>query len=187
MNSVTSVVKIFMSFHVQRIAVIGISGSGKTTFSKKLGDVTRLPVYHMDQLFWGENWASIPDEEWQLAEHKLIQKDRWIIEGYISDQSTGRLRHAEKIIYLDFAGIYCAVNAIKRWWFYKNSDRPDLPKGCRANFDLSFFWVIFRKKERRDIEKALQLSDLNHKLERLTHPKHLKKYLTEISECSKKF
>lgn len=36
----------------QKIIVIGSPGSGKSTFSRKLRDITNLPLYHLDLLWY---------------------------------------------------------------------------------------------------------------------------------------
>ena len=35
-----------------RIMIVGCGGAGKSTFAAKLGELTGLPVYHLDRYFW---------------------------------------------------------------------------------------------------------------------------------------
>jgi site-specific DNA recombinase len=49
---------------MKRIVVIGSGGSGKSTFSQRLGEVTGLPVVHLDKLYWHPGWVKTPREEW---------------------------------------------------------------------------------------------------------------------------
>lgn len=44
---------------MKRVLVIGGNGSGKSTFSRKLGKKTGLPVVHLDKIFWRGNWEYI--------------------------------------------------------------------------------------------------------------------------------
>lgn len=46
----------------RRIAVIGSSGAGKSTLSRLLGDVTGLPVVHLDKEHWQPGWVE-PDQK----------------------------------------------------------------------------------------------------------------------------
>lgn len=39
-------------FPYKKIAVIGCPGSGKTTFSKQLATITKLPLYQLDLIYW---------------------------------------------------------------------------------------------------------------------------------------
>ncbi len=43
-----------------KIMVIGSSGSGKSTFSRKLGEILSLPVYHLDLYYWKPGWIETP-------------------------------------------------------------------------------------------------------------------------------
>ena len=41
---------------MERILIIGCSGSGKSRLARQLGQKLGLPVVHLDQLWWKENW-----------------------------------------------------------------------------------------------------------------------------------
>ena len=49
---------------MRRVLVIGISGAGKSTFTRALGVRTGLPVIHLDTEFWRPGWTVTPREEW---------------------------------------------------------------------------------------------------------------------------
>ena len=37
---------------MKKVLVLGCSGSGKSTFSIKLQKKTKLPLYHLDNIWW---------------------------------------------------------------------------------------------------------------------------------------
>ncbi len=63
-----------------RIAVIGSGGAGKSTFSRRLGEISGLPVIHLDQLYWRSGWVQTPKEQWEAAQREMIEQDKWIDE-----------------------------------------------------------------------------------------------------------
>ncbi len=140
----------------KRISVIGISGSGKSTFARKLGLKTGLPVYHMDSLYWGPGWQEIPEEIWTAKEQDILAEKEWILEGYLDEKHSDRLSKAELLLYLDLSGWRCALNGLKRWVSHRHKPRPELPATCLERFDLSFLWAIFTRKERAEIERAIK-------------------------------
>jgi len=110
----------------------------------------------MDQLFWGEDWQAINDETWQKKEKIITAKPKWIIEGYIDSDYTHRLGHSNTIIFLDYSGLHCAWNGLKRWWHYRKTSRPELPENCLEKFDIKFLLTMLFRKERGEIIKALE-------------------------------
>lgn len=128
-----------MNISGKRISIIGISGSGKSVFSRIVAEKTKLPLFHMDQLFWKGNWEEIPEQEY-LAEHqKLIQKDRWIIEGYIDEKMSDRLKRSDVVIFLDYPGWFCAWRVLKRWFVHRKQSRPELPREAVERLKTRFF------------------------------------------------
>ena len=48
---------------MKKIIVIGSPGAGKSVFSQKLRDTTKLPLYHLDMLYHNEDGTHIAKEE----------------------------------------------------------------------------------------------------------------------------
>lgn len=157
---------------LNRIAIIGISASGKSTFSRTLARQTGLPLIHMDQIFWRGNWEEIPEIEYLKEHQKVIQQDRWIIEGYVNDKMRQRLERADLIIYLDYSGVRCAWQLIKRWLKHRRESRPELPKEALEGLSWDFFWLVLTRGERLDIEKAL--TGVKSELIRIKSPRALR-------------
>ena len=47
---------------MKRVNVIGTSGTGKSTFSKKLAEKLEVPYLEMDRIFWLKNWEEPSNE-----------------------------------------------------------------------------------------------------------------------------
>ena len=41
---------------MQRILVMGSSGSGKSTFAQRLADIAGIPMVSLDALYWKPGW-----------------------------------------------------------------------------------------------------------------------------------
>jgi len=54
-----------------KINIVGTSGSGKTSFSRALSELTKIEHIEIDCIFWGPNWYWPPDEEFlrNITEH----------------------------------------------------------------------------------------------------------------------
>lgn len=161
-----------------KIAILGITGAGKSTLSRKLADKTGLPLFHMDALFWRGNWEEVPESEY-LAQHKkiLAENNKWIIDGWINPKMSDRLAQADLVIYLDYAGWLCALHYVERCFKHRKVARPELPKESTDRFKFRRFFLLLFRGERPDIERSLSFAGDMSKIVRLTSPKDMRKYL----------
>ena len=47
---------------MERILVVGSPGSGKSTFSRALGELTGLPLIYLDRLFWNADKTTVENK-----------------------------------------------------------------------------------------------------------------------------
>ena len=66
---------------MKRILIIGSNGAGKSTFSCRLAERTRLPLIHIDKLYWRNHWEVTPRQEFEELVCVQAKKPEWIIEG----------------------------------------------------------------------------------------------------------
>lgn len=91
---------------MKKVIVIGSSGSGKSTFSRKLSERLNIPVYHLDQLFWKPNWVMSTEYEKITIQNSILEKNEWIIDGNYSGILEDRLQLADTVMFLkDFLKI----------------------------------------------------------------------------------
>ena len=168
-----------------RIAVIGSSGAGKSTFSRLLGEITGLPVVHLDRLYWHPGWVQTPREQWVEAQRETIEQDKWVIDGNYGSTMDMRLEAADTVIFLDFPRTLCLVRALKRRVQYHGRTRPDLGEGCEEKMDLEFLkWIWdFPKRERGNILSRLDAASQRGKaIVHLRSPRQTDEYLRSLRE-----
>jgi len=71
-----------IEYSMKKIALIGAGGTGKSTLAKELGEILKLPVYHLDTLYWKPGWVSTPTEEWEQVMVNLVSKDKLVDKGF---------------------------------------------------------------------------------------------------------
>ena len=127
---------------MNKILILGSSGSGKSTFAKKLGELLNIEVVHLDLHYWKPNWINTPREEWKEKLKVLLQKDCWIMDGNYASSLDLRLKHADTVIFINSNRFKCLWRCFKRFIKYRGRIRPDLARGCYEKFDWEFFkWI----------------------------------------------
>jgi adenylate kinase family enzyme len=66
---------------MRRVLVIGSGGAGKSTFATRLAQLTGLPLFHLDALYWKPGWVETPKEVWSRTMGQLIAGARWVMDG----------------------------------------------------------------------------------------------------------
>jgi adenylate kinase family enzyme len=127
-----------------KIAIIGNAGSGKSNLGHKLHEKLGLPLYHLDQYFWGPGWQHPDYAEYTKIHHALCDRDEWIIEGMNTRIIDYRAQKADIVIFLDLPTYLCLYRIFKRaitnWGNVYFSSTPGCPeRGPDLKF-LKYIW-----------------------------------------------
>ena len=106
---------------VDRIAIIGCGGSGKTTVANRLGPALGLPVTHLDVAFYDERWNPLPQEEFAALQRDLVAAPRWVIDGNYASTMPIRLAAADTVIFLDLPARACLWGIAQRRRRYRGA------------------------------------------------------------------
>lgn len=85
-----------------RICVVGVTGSGKTTFAAALADRLGVPHIELDALHWDPNWQEAPDDVFRQRVAEAIQRPSWVCDGNYSAARDILWPRAQAIIWLDY-------------------------------------------------------------------------------------
>lgn len=143
---------------MQRVCVIGCGGSGKSTLSNELEKKLNLPLYHLDTLFYKENWVEIEQKEFDEKLSTILKKDAWIIDGNFKRTMDMRLKRSDTAIFLDYPRWQSLYGALSRLIKDYGKVRKDMSAGCPESFNWEFLKYIynFNKKDRPQILKKLK-------------------------------
>lgn len=129
---------------MQRVVVVGCSGSGKSTFARKLADRTGLPLIHLDQEYWSPGWVERYDAVgWRARVAELCEGERWIIDGNYSDTFPMRLPRATAILWLDRTRMQCMGSITRRLIANYGRVRPTSAPGCPEQWDWEFIKFVW--------------------------------------------
>jgi adenylate kinase family enzyme len=87
---------------MNKVAVFGNAAGGKSTFAKRLAQLTQLPLYPLDTIQYRTGGGKVPNEEYLKAHADLLSRDQWIIDGFGCVPSAWeRFAVADTLIYID--------------------------------------------------------------------------------------
>jgi adenylate kinase family enzyme len=145
---------------MERILVMGSSGSGKSTFAQRLSAMTGIPMVSLDALFWKPGWVPSEAAEFETRVTEAARLPRWIMDGNYTSSGAGDLRRslADAIIWFDLPRRTCMTGILTRIATSYGRVRPEMAAGCPEKIDLEFFRYVwtYRRQQR---PKLLQYFD----------------------------
>lgn len=135
----------------KRIAIIGLPGSGKSTFAVELGAILHLPVHHLDKhMFEGKKKRD--KQEFLSVKETLVNEQAWVIEGCSFSTLEMRFARADTVIYFHFSRLLCLWRLCKRMCTF-NKKAADT--GCLQgiNFGIIKYIWNFDRTKRSGIEE----------------------------------
>ena len=124
---------------MQRVLVMGSSGSGKSTFARRLSALTGIPTVSSDK----------DDFERRMIE--VAREPRWIMDGNYTRNGAGELRRelSDTIIWFDLPRSTCMLGILGRIAGSYGQVRPEMAAGCPEKIDLEFFRYVWTYREQQ--------------------------------------
>lgn len=169
---------------MKKIVVIGSCGAGKSTFSRRLHEITELKLIHLDKIYWKPNWTEPPEDVWKRKVGEILQGDSWIIDGNYGGSMEMRIAACDTVIFLDMPRTVCLWRVLKRIALYKKNGRPDMAEGCEERFDWEFIKYVwrFQKDKIPAVKQRLEKFGDSKKIVRLKSNRDIELFLGEIRE-----
>ncbi|XWK87846.1 MAG: adenylate kinase [Phormidium sp.] len=99
---------------MKKVAVFGNAGGGKSTLSKRLSQITGLPLHVLDKIQFQSGGVEVPHEDYKRTHQQILDSDRWIIDGFgCMETLWQRLDEADSLVYVDLP-LY-----VHFWWVTK--------------------------------------------------------------------
>ena len=169
---------------MKKVIVIGSPGAGKSTFSRKLRDVTGLPLYYLDMIWHKPDRTNISREELVAEQKKIMENRSWIIDGNYLSTMELRLENCDTIFLLDYPLEICLAGAKARI----GTKREDIP-WVETEFDEEFRqWILnFPKDQFPVIYQLLEKYGQNRNVHIFRSREAAENYLEENFSQNKEY
>ena len=172
---------------MKKVAVFGNTGGGKSTLAKQLAKATGLPLYPLDKIKYQAGGEEVPHTQYLKAHDKLLQQERWIIDGFGCVPSAWqRISEADTLVYLDLPLLNHG------WWVTKRLLKSiyEDPEGWPENSPIlkgtlnsyRVLWLCHRKLTPRYRQLVTQVRTTKQ-VHHLRSPNAIRQFVTEIQSC----
>ena len=108
---------------MKKVIVIGCCGAGKSTFARKLRDMTGLPLYYLDMIWHKPDRTNVSREEFDAALQNILSQGSWIIDGNYQRTLDLRLAACDTVFFFDLPVEECLAGVEAR----RGTVREDMP------------------------------------------------------------
>lgn len=165
---------------MQRIHIIGGTGSGKTTLARKIGTRLGIPFYDLDEVGYEGGFGAPRPLDVRLATlERIASQPTWVTEGGFILWIDELLRTADTIVWLDLPW------RVRRWRVILRHIKADLARNNRhaGYVNLYRFYMTSRTYESNPTIYTLQPPDIGDYSSRATVSHYLQQYKSKVVHC----
>lgn len=171
----------------RRIMTYGVTGSGKTTYARKVAEATGLPIHEMDEICWNPGWTQVDDEEQRRRVAEICAGDAWVIDTAYGKWLDIPMERVQLVLGLDYPR-WLSLSRLIRRAVTRAIDKKPVCNGNTESWRQMFsresiiLWHFrsFRRKSQRMNKWAAQEGDPQVVLFR--HPREAEAWLTSLRE-----
>lgn len=153
---------------LKRIHIVGSSGTGKSTLSKRLSEILAIPHIELDAIHHLPNWEPIPRAEFAEIVDEKTDADAWIVDGNYRRLRPIIWSKATHLIWLDFSFPFVMYRCVRRT-VKRVVTKEELFNGNRETFRNAFlsgdsviWYTLHNHFGRRRQYRAVFESDEHH-------------------------
>ncbi len=176
-----------------RIAIVGNSGSGKSTMARAIAERTECEHIELDSIHHLPDWTPIDREEMRRIVSERIEADAWVVDGnYASMVQDLVFARADTVIWLDLPRRVVMPRIVRRT-LGRMVTRRELWNGNRERFSNLFktdpmeniilwSWTQSGKYHRQYETAAADPGNAHLAWVRITSPRQQRRWLATLNE-----
>jgi adenylate kinase family enzyme len=166
---------------VERIAIVGCGGSGKSYVAREIGRLLEAPVTHLDAVYFDDEWNPLPMEKFEALQRELVAAPRWVIDGNYNSTLQVRLEAADTVIFMDMPTRTCLWGIISRQLRHGRGQNTQAGVYNRINRDVLRYVAGYRRKMRPRVQAKLDQYATHADVIALTGRRRTRRFLRDVA------
>ncbi|MGZ4718451.1 MAG: AAA family ATPase [Acidimicrobiales bacterium] len=137
-----------------RVSVVGVSGSGKSTFGRALAERAGVPFIELDSIRHQAGWTELPDDEFRERVAEATAAEAWVVDGNYEEVRPIIVARATDVVWIDprksvvmaqviGRSIHRAVTRRELW----NGNREDWRAWASPEHPIRWAWATYDRKQ----------------------------------------
>jgi adenylate kinase family enzyme len=169
---------------VERVAIVGCGGSGKSYVARQLGRLLDLPVVHMDTVYFDDQWNPLPMERFEAAQRELVAAPRWVIDGNYNSTVQVRLEAADTVVFMDLPTRVCLWGILSRQLRHGRGQNNQDGVYNRITPDVLRYVLSYRRKMRPRILAKIDQYASDTQVIVLTSRRQTRRFLRQVASSA---
>jgi adenylate kinase family enzyme len=170
---------------MQRVVVIGTTGSGKSKLAERLGERTGLRVIELDALYWGRDWQGAPVDLFRHRVERETQDESWIVVGNYRQVRDIVWKPADTLVWIDlpFPLIFWRLlrrtvrRAVSKEDLWGTGNRERLTHAFLSRDSLLLYALKTHRRRRREFAIDCAFLAKDKKIVRLQNAREVENFL----------
>ncbi|MGH3280795.1 MAG: topology modulation protein [Trebonia sp.] len=173
-----------MSGPVERIAIVGCGGSGKSHLARVLASRLGVTPVHLDALYYDTDWKPLDQEAFAALQCDLVAAPRWVIDGNYASTLPIRLAAATTVIFLDLPGWACLWGIAQRRFRHGGGQHQAIGVYDRITWNFVRYILDYRRKMAPRVRALIADHAVNAEATTLCSRSATRRYLTSVGAPS---
>jgi adenylate kinase family enzyme len=169
---------------VEKVVVVGCCGSGKSYVAREIGRLTGAPVTHLDAIYYDDEWNAAPMDGFADAQHELVARPRWVIDGNYNSTLEIRLRACDTVVFLDLPTRSCLWGMLSRQLRHGAGQNSTNGVYNRINTDVVKYVRGYRRSMRPRVLAKFDEYAGHARVVSLRSRAHARQWLAELGRVS---
>lgn len=166
---------------MQKVAIVGCGGSGKSHVARQLGAALDAPVTHLDAVYFDDEWNALPMEKFAAAQRTLVSEPRWVIDGNYNSTLAIRLEACDTVVFMDVSTVAALWGILSRQLRHGAGHKGNGVHN-RITWSVVKYVATYRRKMRpRVLAKIEEYAASHSDVVLLTSRRRTRRWLREVT------